>query len=94
MHLALDRSRECRIFRAGLLYRKGRARVVWVNGVVYFGGSLFLFFNAVDYLVEPYSALTSTALFWLVAALLACLSLGYLYGVATWRNLDRFFGPD
>ena len=47
------RGQERRLFRAGLMFRRGRARVVWLNGVLYFGGSLFVLYNAVDYFLEP-----------------------------------------
>ena len=46
---------ERQLLSAARLYRKGRVRVLWVNGVLYFGGSLFLLYNAVDYLIEPRS---------------------------------------
>jgi len=94
MLFGLDRSRERRLLRAGLLYRSGRGRVVWRNGVVYFGGSLFLLLNAVDYMAEPRATLTPTSIFWLAAALFGCILLGYGYGVLNWRNLDRLFGQD
>ena len=92
MGKAFDRTRERRLLRAGLLYRKGRARVLWINGVLYFGGSLFVLYNAVDYLIEPAARPTAVELFWFFAILIACIAAGYLYGVVTWRQLDRTFG--
>jgi hypothetical protein len=82
---------ERRLRAAARLYRKGRERVLWVNGVVYFGGSLFLLYNAVDYLIEPHSRPNPVELLWLVGALVASGLLGYLYGLFTWRNLARTF---
>jgi hypothetical protein len=90
----LARNRERRLQAVGELYRKGRTRVLWINGVVYCGGTLFLLFNAVDYLVEPRARGTSAELGWFFAALAASILLGYLYGLFTWRNLSRIFGPD
>jgi len=86
------RNRERHLIRAGLLYRKGRARVLWVNGVLYFGGSLFLLYNVVDYLIEPTARPTSVELFWFGVALGLCLLAGYVYGVFLWRQLERTFG--
>jgi hypothetical protein len=84
--------RERQLLRAGLTFRKGRNRVLWLNGVLYFGGSLFLLYNAVDYFVEPAARPTSSETFWFFAALLICALAGYLYGYFTWRNLERTFG--
>jgi hypothetical protein len=74
------------------MYRKGRARVLWTNGVLFFGGSLFLLYNAVDFLLEPAARPTSVETFWFFAALLFCALAGYGYGVVTWRQLERTFG--
>jgi len=89
---AFFRNSERRLVRAGLLYRKGRTRVLWVNGALYFGGSLFLLYNAVDYLLEPAARATSAELFWFGIALGLCLLAGYVYGVFLWRQLERTFG--
>jgi hypothetical protein len=83
---------ERQLLSAARLYRKGRARVLWINGVLYFGGSLFLLYNAVDYLIEPRSRPTATESFWFVIAFLASGAIGYLYGRFTWTNLLRTFG--
>ncbi len=86
------RSRERHLIRAGILYRKGRARVLWLNGVAFFGGSLFLLYNAIDYLIEPAARPTSAEIFWFFAALAGCTVAGYLYGLMIWRQLERTFG--
>jgi hypothetical protein len=86
------RSQERRLLRAGSMYRKGRTRVLWLNGVLFFGGSLFLLYNAVDFLLEPAARPTSVETFWFFAALVLCALAGYCYGVVTWRQLDRTFG--
>jgi hypothetical protein len=86
------RSQERRLLRAGSMYRKGRTRVLWLNGVLFFGGSLFLLYNAVDYLLEPAARATSTEIFWFFAALVFCAVTGYGYGLVTWRQLVRTFG--
>jgi|HubBroStandDraft_5_1064220.scaffolds.fasta_scaffold24637_3 hypothetical protein len=86
------RSRERRLFRAGLMFRRGRARVLWLNGVLYFGGSLFLLYNAVDYFIEPAARATQIQLSWFFAALVLCALAGYIYGLFLWRQLERAFG--
>ncbi|WP_263350874.1 hypothetical protein [Acidicapsa acidisoli] len=86
------RSQERRLLRAGALYRKGRARVLWLHGVAFFGGSLFVLYNAIDYLIEPAARPTSVETFWFFVALAGCAIAGYLYGVMTWRHLERTFG--
>ena len=86
------RSRERRLLRAGLIYRKGRKRVVWLNGVLYFGGSLFVLYNALDFILEPAARPTATEIFWFFIALACCLGGGYLYGLFIWRQLERTFG--
>ena len=86
------RSRERRLIRAGLLFRKGRGRVLWLNGVFYFGGSLFLLYNAVDYFAQPGVRPTSVELSWFFAVLVLCVLVGYGYGFFLWRQLERTFG--
>ena len=83
---------ERRLIRAGLLYRRGRNRVLWLHGVFFFGGSLFVLYNVIDYCIEPAARATRVELFWFFAALAGCLLAGYLYGVYLWRQLDRTFG--
>lgn len=83
--------RELQLRSAARLYRKGRGRVIWINGVLYFGGSLFLLYNAVDYLAEPKARATPVELAGLFAALAGSGLAGYLYGRFTWRNLVRTF---
>ena len=73
------------------LYEAGRKRVIWRNGVLYCGGSLFLLYNAVDYLIEPAAPATPIQITWFFVALLASICLGYLYGRFTWHSLDRLF---
>jgi hypothetical protein len=86
------RSRERRLLRAGLMFRKGRVRVLWLNGVLYFGGSLFVLYNAVDYFLEPHARATSAQLSGFLAALALCALAGYAYGASLWRQLERTFG--
>jgi hypothetical protein len=86
------RGQERRLFRAGLMFRRGRARVVWLNGVLYFGGSLFVLYNAVDYFLEPVARPTPVEVFWFFAALLLSIAAGYCYGIFLWRQLERTFG--
>lgn len=92
MTIPFLRSRERRLVRAGLMFRSGRRRVLWLNGVTYFGGSLFLLYNAVDYVVEPAARATRPELFWFFAMLALCAVVGYGYGFFLWRQLERAFG--
>lgn len=84
--------RRRRLLSAVRLYQAGRNRVIWRNGVLYCGGTLFLLYNALDYLIEPHARPTPIQLTWFFIALFASLVLGYFYGRFTWRNLDRLFG--
>jgi hypothetical protein len=86
------RGQERRLFRAGLMFRRGRARAVWLNGVLYFGGSLFVLYNAVDYFLEPVARPTPVEVFWFFAALFLSIAAGYCYGIFLWRQLERTFG--
>ena len=88
----LVRSRERRLLRAGLMFRRGRGRVLWLNGVLYFGGSLFVLYNAIDYFLEPHARATSAQLAGFLAALMLCALAGYVYGAFLWRQLERTFG--
>ena len=78
--------------RAGALYRHGRARVIWIHGVLCFGGPLLVLFNVVDYFFDKGDPFRPTDLFRLAAFLVLSILLGYLYGRLTWRSLDRTFG--
>jgi hypothetical protein len=89
--LNLFNLRRRRLLSAVRLYQAGRTRVIWRNGVLYGGGTLFLLFNALDYLIEPAAKPTPSQLTWFFLALLASLVLGYLYGLFTWRSLSRLF---
>lgn len=86
------RSHERKLVRAGLMYQRGRSRVLWLNGVLCFGGSLFLLYNVIDYFMEPTARATNVQLSWFCAVLLLCIFAGYLYGVFIWRQLERTFG--
>lgn len=84
--------RRRRLLSAVRLYQAGRNRVVWRNGVLYCGGTLFLLYKALDYLIEPRARATPLQLAGFGFALAASLLLGYLYGRFTWRSLHRLFG--
>jgi hypothetical protein len=86
------RSRERRLLRAGLMYRRGRTRVLWLHGVLYFGGSLFVLYNAIDYFLEPAARLTRAELSGFLIALILCALAGYLYGLFIWHQLEQTFG--
>ena len=88
----LAHRRERQLLRAGLTFRKGRSRVLWLHGVLYFGGTLFVLFNAIDYFAEPKARPTPVETFSFFAALALCALAGYIYGLFMWRNLERTFG--
>ena len=83
--------RRRRLLSAVRLYRAGQRRVIWRNGVLYCGGTLFLLYNALDYLIEPAAHPTPPQLAWFLLALASSLGIGYLYGFFTWRSLQRLF---
>ena len=83
-----------RLESAAHLYRKGRTRVVWMNGVLYGGGSLFVLLNVLDYFLDKGAPFQSSDLMRIVAFLALSVAVGYLYGRFTWRNLACTFSPD
>jgi len=83
-----------RLESAARLYRKGRARVLWVNGVLYSGGSLFVLLNALDYFLDRGAPFRPIDLTRVLACLVLSVAAGYLYGRLTWRALARAFSPD
>ena len=83
-----------RLESAARLYRKGRTRVVWMNGVLYCGISLFVFLNVLDYFLDKGAPFRSSDLMRIVAFLALSVTAGYLYGRFTWRNLACTFSPD
>jgi len=89
--MSLINLRRRRLLSAVRLYEAGRTRVVWRNGVLYGGGTLFLLFNALDYLIDSGARPTTIQLSWFFVALAASIGLGYLYGRFTWRSLERLF---
>ena len=86
------RSHERKLARAGVMYQRGRTRTLWLNGVLYFGGSLFLLYNVLDFLIEPAARATHVQLSWFFVVLALCVFAGYLYGLFLWRQLERAFG--
>jgi hypothetical protein len=75
------------------LYRKGRRRVLVVNGMLYCGGSIFLFLNLLDYFRDRGAPFRLTDLLRIAAFLTVSVAIGYLYGRLIWRQLDCLFGP-
>jgi hypothetical protein len=74
------------------LHRKGRDRVLWQHGVLYFGGTLFVLYNAIAYFLNPSAPKTFTDFLWIALWFVLCAAAGYLRGLLTWRNLERAFG--
>jgi hypothetical protein len=87
----LTTRRERQLRSAERLYGKGRGHIVWINGALFFGGSLFLLYNTVDYLIDPKARATPVEMAWFFTALACSGLIGYLYGRFTWRNLVRTF---
>jgi hypothetical protein len=86
-----------RLESAARLYRRGRNRVLWINGVLYGGSSLFVFLNVLDYfldLLDKGKPFRSSDLMRIVAFFVLSAAAGYLYGRFTWRNLACTFSPD
>jgi hypothetical protein len=83
-----------RLESAARLYRKGRTRVLWIDSVLYRGGSLFVFLNVFDYFLDKGAPFRSSDLMRIVAFLALSVAAGYLYGRFTWRNLACTFAPD
>ena len=83
-----------RLESAARLYRKGRTRVVWMNGVLYGGGSLFVLLNALDYFLDKGAPFQSSDLTRVIALLVLSVAAGYLYGHLTWRTLTCTFSSE
>lgn len=95
LHRFLIGRHERRLISAGRLYLKGRGYVVWIHGLLFFGGSIFVLCNALDYFFfdngspfEPVDLIRLSG--YLVLSVLA----GWFYGLRVWRSLDRFLGGD
>jgi len=89
MSTFLQRRYQHNLLVAGRMYNRGRTRVLWQYGVLYFGGSLFLLFNAIAYFVDPAPPRGSKEWLWILVWLLVCVAAGYIRGILTWRNLAR-----
>jgi hypothetical protein len=81
-----------RLESAARLFRKGRRHVVWINGVLYGGGSLFVLCNALDYFVDRGAPFRTGDLVRVAGYLALSLAAGYIYGRLTWHNLGSAFG--
>jgi hypothetical protein len=81
-----------RLESAARLYRKGRARVLWVNGVLYAGGSLFVLCNTVDYFFDNGTPFRHADFVRAAGYFALSFVAGYLYGRLTWHNLTCAFG--
>ena len=89
----LSRRHESRLLSAGRLYRRGRGYVVWVHGLLFFGGALFVLLNAVDYFAfDNGSPFQPIDLLRLSAYLVFSVLGGWFYGLRVWRSLDRMLG--
>ena len=83
-----------RLEAAARLYRKGRTRVLWIDGVLYRGGSLFVFLNVFDYFLDKGAPFRSSDVMRIVAFFALSVVAGYIYGRLTWRSLACTFSPD
>lgn len=90
----LERHQERRLLSAGRLHRRGRSYVVWIHGLLFFGGSLFLLLNAVDYFFDNGAPFHPTDLIRIGSYLVLSIAGGLFYGTRVWRNLDRVLGLD
>ena len=89
----LQRRHERRLLSAGRLYRRGRGYVLWVHGLLFFGGCLFILCNALDYFFfDNGSPFKPVDLIRLGGYLVLSVIGGYLYGLRVWRSLDRMLG--
>lgn len=88
----LDRRYERRLLSAGRLYRRGRSYVVWIHGVLFFGGSLFLLCNALDFFFDNGAPFRPIDVVRIGGYLVLSIAVGLFYGGRVWRNLDRVLG--
>lgn len=88
----LQRRHERKLLSAGRLYRRGRSYVVWVHGLLFFGGSVFLLCNALDYFFDNGAPFHFTDLVRIGGYLTLSVLAGVFYGVRVWRSLDRCLG--
>lgn len=92
MNTFLERRHERKLLSAGRLYRRGRSYVVLIHGLLFFGGSLFLLCNALDYFFDNGAPFRSTDLIRIGGYLALSIIGGLFYGLRVWRNLDRCLG--
>jgi hypothetical protein len=85
----LERYRASQALIAELMFLKGRTRIVWVHGVSYFGGLLFLAMTALDIERHRHQYAGLREIGWLAVSLVVYCSIGYLYGIWRWRQLRR-----
>ncbi|MFC5864235.1 hypothetical protein ACFPT7_18160 [Acidicapsa dinghuensis] len=90
----LDRRYQRRLLSAGRLYRRGHSYVVWIHGLLFFGGSLFLLCNALDYFFDNGAPFRPSDLVRIGGYLALSIVGGLFYGVRVWHNLDRMLGPE
>lgn len=94
MNSFLERRHERKLLAAGRLYRRGRGYVIWVHGLLFFGGSIFLLCNAFDYFLDNGAPFRLTDLIRIGSYLAVSAIGGLFYGQRVWRNLDRMLGLD
>lgn len=88
----LERHHQRKLLSAGRLHRRGRVYVVWVHGLLFFGGSIFLLCNALDYFFDNGAPFRPVDLVRIGAYLVLSVLGGLFYGIRIWRSLDRCLG--
>ena len=66
--------------------RVGRARTVWVCGVIIFGGSMFLITCGLDLISRLHEVHGKSAAGWLTLSLAVWMIIGYVFGLFLWQR--------
>ncbi|WP_263355922.1 hypothetical protein [Acidicapsa ligni] len=88
----LERYKASQALIAELMFLKGRTHIVWVHGVSYFGGLLFLGMTVMDIDRHRHQYTGWREIAWLLGSLAVYCGIGYLYGIWRWRQLKRQVG--
>ena len=87
-----ERYKTAQALMAELMYLKGRRRIVWLHGVLAFGGLLFVAMTALDRSRDRHQYAGWWEAAWLVLTAVAYGLVGYGYGVWRWRSIERQVG--
>jgi hypothetical protein len=87
-----ERYKTAQELMAELMFLKGRTRIVWVHGVLSFGGLLFLSMTILDRYRDRHQFAGWQEVAWLALTAAVYGLMGYGYGVWRWWLIERQVG--